>query len=100
MAIFSISCCLITRYSYALFKTNAAFGRSLTLIEEVDCHSPFLSVYLLWRDTVLNSVSSPVFLIPVFLQIVALITPVLNFISGLFSILLPHSLSDFISNFP
>src|SRR3990167_1218789 len=79
-----VFCSLRTKYSYALLSTNDALGRSLTLKELAVCHTPFLSLYLLCKETVLYPTISPFLPFPWFCQTVAVITPVLNFFSGTF----------------
>src|SRR3989338_8932137 len=74
----------MTRYSNAFPSTKEALGRSLTLKELAVCHTPFLSLYLLCKETVLYPTTSPFLPFPWFCQIVAVITPVLNFFSGTF----------------
>src|SRR3989338_494344 len=90
----------MTRYSNAFPSTKEALGRSLTLKELAVCHTPFLSLYLLCKETVLYPTTSPFLPFPWFCQIVAVITPVLNFFSGTFLVSIfthPFSYSDFIS---
>src|SRR3989338_10399608 len=73
-------------YSYALLSTSDALGKSFILKELVDCQLPALSWYLLCKETVLYSVSSPFWVTPAFFHTVALITPVLNLFSGILPI--------------
>src|SRR3989344_587732 len=74
----------MTKYSYAFWSTRAAFGKSLTLKELAVCQTPFLSLYLLCKETVLYTTGSPLLPFPWLLQTVAVTTPVLNFFSGMF----------------
>ena len=83
-------------YSYALFKTKDALGRSFILKEFVDFQTPSLSWYLLCKDTVLYSTNSLLFLfVPWFFHTVAFITPVLNLFSGV----LPSIFSIYFTSF-
>src|SRR3989344_4418529 len=86
-------------YSYALFSTSETLGKS-DCLNDVECfHSSLSALYDLSTETVLYS-TGPFFPCPVLCQIVAVMPPALNFISGFPSMCTISFLFGFCFNIP